>query len=416
MEVKIPELGESITEATVGRWLKSVGDAVSVDEALVELETDKVNVEVPSPVAGVLEACCAAEGEDVAIGFVIARVKEGAATGEDVAVKEKEATPPESVPQEAVPQEAVSQEAVSQEAAPSGKVGPGTEKLMKESGVSMGEVRGSGPRGNVVNRDVHQALGEKKATSSDSVSVLREVVRDRKVDSRGEEVVKMSRLRKKIASRLKEAQNTAAMLTTFNEVDMTRLMAMRKRYKDGFEKKYGIRLGFMSFFVQAAVSALREFAAVNAEINGDEIIYKKYYDIGIAVGTPMGLVVPILRDADTMGIADVERGIADFGRRAREGKLKLEEMSGGTFTITNGGVFGSLLSTPILNLPQSGILGLHKIQARPIVNDDGEVVVGQMMYVALSYDHRIIDGREAVSFLVRIKEMVEDPARLMMDI
>jgi 2-oxoglutarate dehydrogenase E2 component (dihydrolipoamide succinyltransferase) len=406
MEVKIPELGESITEATVGRWLKSVGDAVSVDEALVELETDKVNVEVPSPVAGVLEACCAAEGEDVAIGFVIARVKEGAATGEDVAVKEKEATPPEPVPQESVPQEVV----------PSGKVGPGTEKLMKESGVSMGEVRGSGPRGNVVNRDVHQALVEKKATSSDTVSVSREVVRERKVDSRGEEVVKMSRLRKKIASRLKEAQNTAAMLTTFNEVDMTRLMAMRKRYKDGFEKKYGIRLGFMSFFVQAAVSALREFAAVNAEINGDEIIYKKYYDIGIAVGTPMGLVVPILRDADTMGIADVERGIADFGRRAREGKLKLEEMSGGTFTITNGGVFGSLLSTPILNLPQSGILGLHKIQARPIVNDDGEVVVGQMMYVALSYDHRIIDGREAVSFLVRIKEMVEDPARLMMDI
>ena len=418
MDVIVPELGESIAEATVGRWLKKLGESVAVDEPIVELETDKVNVEVPSPIAGVLESQLAAEGDDIAVGAVIARVSEGA-------VVAKPAGDPKGDSSQTPKEESPSTEKTT--SGGSKGFGPASEKLMKEAGLEPSQIEPSGPKGNITKTDVLKAADAVKEVQAPVQTVVASPPPpppaatpspkgERALDPRGEEAVRMSRLRQRIATRLKEAQNTAAMLTTFNEVNMKHLMDMRKQYKASFEKKYGVRLGFMSFFVQAVISALREYAAINAEIYGDHIIYKNYYDIGIAVGTPMGLVVPVLRDADKMSIADIEHKIADFGVRAREGKLTLDEMSGGTFTITNGGVFGSLLSTPILNPPQSGILGLHKIQKRPIVDDNGEISIGEMMYMAFSYDHRIVDGREAVSFLVRIKEMIEDPVRLMMDI
>lgn len=435
MDVKVPELGESISEATVSKWLKKEGETVAIDEPLVELETDKVSVEVPSPIAGVVLSCLAGEGQDVAVGAVIARVDEGVSVGSteqssvgqvssEQVSEASDSTSLSQSSQSSLSSASPISEVQSGSSSSVVKVGPDTSKFMQEQGVRPEDVVASGARGNIVKGDVMDVLSRGSVSSESSVSavssspsaVASSVSVERKLDSRGEEVVRMSRLRQRIATRLKDAQNTAALLTTFNEIDMTNVMELRKKYKGDFEKKYGVRLGFMSFFVHATVNSLREFAAVNAEIHGGNIIYKNYYDIGIAVGSPMGLVVPVLRDADSMSIADVERNIADFGVKAREGKLSLAEMAGGSFTITNGGVFGSLLSTPIINPPQSGILGLHKIQKRPVVNDKNEIVIGEMMYVALSYDHRIVDGREAVSFLVRIKEMIEDPARLMMDI
>ena len=410
--ITVPPLGESVTEAIVARWFKSVGDAVKLDEPLVELETDKVTVEVPSPVAGVLAEVLADSGAEVEVGAVLCSIDEGA-----VAV----AKPAE--PQE--PEPAVTNGAASGVA--EAALSPAVRKLVDENDLDPAAIPATGPKGRLTKGDVvsfMEGAGAGKPTAAPQARtpkpvapaiVSAEELPPRPQDSRGEERVRMSRLRQRIAERLKEAQNAAAMLTTFNEIDMTALMALRSEYRDSFEKKHGVKLGFMSFFTKAAIAALKALPAVNAEIYGDEVIYKNYYDVGVAVGTPQGLVVPILRDADKMSFADIEARIADFGRRARDGKLTIQEMTGGTFTISNGGVYGSMMSMPILNPPQSGSLGLHKIEKRPVVVDN-EIVVRSMMYVALSYDHRIVDGREAVTFLVRIKEMIEDPQRLLIDV
>ncbi len=409
--ITVPSLGESITEAIVARWFKSVGDAVALDEPLVELETDKVTIEVSSPAGGVLTEVLADSGEEVEVGAMLGSVEEGAAA------VEKPAEAPVSKPVNG-----------SAETAEEPALSPAVRKLVEENNLDAAAIPATGPKGRLTKGDVVAFMGAAKPTPSakpakapaaaappTSAFVSAEDLPARPEDGRGEERVRMSRLRRLIAERLKEAQNTAAMLTTFNEIDMTALMALRSEYRDSFEKKHGVKLGFMSFFTKAAIGALRELPAVNAEIHGDEVIYKNYYDVGVAVGTPQGLVVPILRDADKMSFADIEARIADFGRRARDGKLTIQEMTGGTFTISNGGVYGSMMSMPILNPPQSGILGLHKIEKRPVVVDN-EIVVRSMMYVALSYDHRIVDGREAVTFLVRIKEMIEDPQRLLIDV
>jgi 2-oxoglutarate dehydrogenase E2 component (dihydrolipoamide succinyltransferase) len=429
-----------VSEATVISWMKAVGDAVEKDEALCELETDKVSIEVPSPVAGAVTEIVAEEGADVEVGAVLCRVEEGAegsgGGGSGGGAAKEEAPKQEAAKQEAPKQEAPKQEAPKEEApaaapATHETLSPAVQKMVAENDLDPSKIPATGPKGNLTKEDVQNYLAKSGAKAAQPAAAAPaaspgsqskpaapsyEAKGDRPLDPRGEERVKMSKLRKVIATRLKEAQNTAAMLTTFNEVDMGPMMELRAEYKDRFEKKHGVKLGFMSFFVKAAVVALKELPAVNAEIYGDEIIYKNYYDIGIAVGTPQGLVVPVLRDADKKSFAEIEGGIADFGKRARDGKLTMAEMQGGTFTITNGGVFGSLLSTPIINPPQSGILGMHKIQKRPIVDSNGEIVVGNMMYVAHSYDHRIIDGREAVTFLVRLKETLEDPARLLIDV
>ncbi|WP_425407531.1 2-oxoglutarate dehydrogenase complex dihydrolipoyllysine-residue succinyltransferase [Hwanghaeella sp.] len=426
-EVHVPTLGESVTEASIMRWFKQPGEAVAVDEPLVELETDKVTVEVPSPVAGTVSDIAAAEGAEVEVGALLCTIAEGAA-----AAPKAEAPKPaaEEKPAEPAPAPAP---AAAPAAAPASNntLSPAVAKMVAENNLDASKIPATGPKGNLTKEDVQNFLssGAKAAPAAKAPAAAAapvggpkppvatyEPMPERPMDPRGEERVKMPKLRKVIASRLKEAQNTAAMLTTFNEVDMTAMMELRKDYKDKFEKKHNVKLGFMSFFVKASVIALQELPAVNAEIYGDEIIYKNYYDIGIAVGTPSGLVVPVLRDADKKSFAEIEATIADFGRRARDGKLTMQEMMGGTFTITNGGVFGSLMSTPILNPPQSGILGMHKIQKRPICDAEGNIVVGNMMYVAHSYDHRIIDGREAVTYLVRLKEMLEDPARLLLDV
>jgi len=419
--INVPTLGESITEATVARWFKSVGEAVAVDEPLVELETDKVTVEVPSPVAGVLSEVVAQDGAEVEVGALLGTIEEGAAAASRPA--EKTAAKPSGKTQAKAAAEAASAPARNE------TLSPAVRKLVDENGIDPSQIPATGPKGQLTKGDVI-AFVERGSTAAKPAAAPRpapaaaapppsftpaEELPERPADTRGEERVRMSRLRQRIAQRLKEAQNTAAMLTTFNEVDMTALMELRRQYKESFEKKHGVRLGFMSFFVKAAIGALRELPAVNAEIYGDEIIYKNYYDIGVAVGTPQGLVVPVLRDADAMSFADIEGTIADFGKRARDGKLTLQEMTGGTFTISNGGVYGSLLSTPILNPPQSGILGLHKVEKRPVAVGD-EIKVRSMMYLALSYDHRIVDGREAVTFLVRLKEMIEDPQRLLIDV
>jgi len=409
--ITVPTLGESITEAIVARWFKSVGDAVALDEPLVELETDKVTVEVPSPVNGVLTEVLADNGAEVEVGALLGSVDEGAAAAERPA----EAPAPISTNGSA---DAVGEPVLS----------PAVRKLVEENSLDPATIPATGPKGRLTKGDVIAFLDTAKSAKSAQaakapaaaappppVFLSADELPARPEDGRGEERVRISRLRQRIAERLKEAQNTAAMLTTFNEIDMTALMALRSEYRDSFEKKHSVKLGFMSFFTKAAIGALKELPAVNAEIHGDEVIYKNYYDIGVAVGTPQGLVVPILRDADHMSFADIEGRIADFGRRARDGKLTIQEMTGGTFTISNGGVYGSMMSMPILNPPQSGILGLHKIEKRPVVVDN-EVVVRSMMYVAMSYDHRIVDGREAVTFLVRIKEMIEDPQRLLIDV
>ena len=422
-EIKVPTLGESVTTATVARWLKKAGEAVSVDEPLVELETDKVTVEVPAPSAGVLSAIQAEEGAEVSVGAVLAVLD--AAGAAPKAAPASAANPPAGVNAPPQPPGPVSRPATPpsdvvaavNNAAPSNATPvhapmPSAAKLMEERAVSPGAVGGTGKDGRVTKGDVLSFLDRPAA----SAPVAAAAPAGPRAEAAREERVKMTRLRRTIAQRLKEAQNTAAMLTTFNEVDMTAAMALRAEYKDAFEKKHkGVRLGFMSFFVRACVAALQEFPAVNAEIAGDEVIYKKFVHMGIAVGGPNGLVVPVVRDADQMGFMQIEKSISDFGRRARDGQLKLDELSGGTFTITNGGVYGSLMSTPILNAPQSGILGMHKIQERPMAIN-GKVEIRPMMYLALSYDHRIVDGKEAVSFLVRVKEGVEDPRRLLLDL
>jgi len=404
-EIRVPTLGESVTEATIGKWFKKPGDAVAVDEPLVELETDKVTIEVPAPAAGVLGDIAAKEGDTVAVGAVLGRIKEGA--GAAPAKAAAQPAPPSAAP--APPKPAA--------AAPA-PLAPSVRKLAAETGMDAAAVAGTGKDGRVTKGDMLAAI-ERAASQPTPVPQSAAAVQVRAPspadDAAREERVKMTRLRQTIARRLKDAQNTAAMLTTFNEVDMGHVMALRSQYRDLFEKKHGVKLGFMGFFVRACVQALKEIPAVNAEIDGTDIIYKNYYHIGIAVGTERGLVVPVVRDCDLKSLAEIEKAIADFGRRARDGALKIEEMQGGTFTITNGGIYGSLMSTPILNAPQSGILGMHKIQDRPMVVT-GKVEVRPMMYLALSYDHRIVDGREAVTFLVRVKECLEEPARLVLDL
>lgn len=413
-EIRVPTLGESISEATIGKWYKAVGDAVSEDEPIVEVETDKVAMEINAPVSGVLTEIIAEEGTDVEVGAVIARVDMSCKAAP--ASKAEIPAQPEPHVKELTPDAPQPVKAPAAAAAAPGKsmpISPAVRKLLAEHNLDPASVACTGKDGRIVKKDVLAAIeaGTASAAPAPAAGGAEPVA----AMGPREERVPMTRLRKRIAERLKEAQNTAAMLTTYNEVDMGAIMATRKQYRDEFEKKHGVRLGFMSFFVKACVHALKEVPAVNAEIDGDEIVYKNHYDIGVAVSSPGGLVVPVVRDAEHLGFADTEKAIGDFGRRARDGKLAIDDLMGGTFTISNGGVFGSLMSSPILNPPQSGILGMHKIQERPMAIN-GEVVIRPMMYLALSYDHRIIDGREAVTFLVRVKDCIEDPARLLLDI
>src|SRR6201988_3881923 len=399
-EIRVPTLGESVTEATIGRWFKKAGDAVAVDEPLVELETDKVTIEVPAPSAGVLGEISAKDGETVAVGALLGQINDGATGG----AKSAAAPPALAAAPKAAPSDA--------------PLAPSVRKLSAESGIDAATVPGSGRDGRVTKGDMLAAM-ERAAPQPTPVAAPAAAVQVRAPspadDAAREERVKMTRLRQTIARRLKDVQNTAAMLTTFNEVDMTNVMALRSQYKDVLEKKHGSKLGFMGFFTKACVQALKDIPAVNAEIDGTDLIYKNYYHVGVAVGTDKGLVVPVVRDCDHKSIAEIEKSIADFGRRARDGQLKIDEMQGGTFTISNGGVYGSLMSTPILNAPQSAILGMHKIQERPVVVA-GKIEIRPMMYLAVSYDHRVIDGKEAVTFLVRVKENLEDPARMVLDL
>jgi len=398
-EIRVPTLGESVTEATIGQWLKKEGDAVAIDEPLVELETDKVSVEVPAPVAGVLAGIDAKEGDTVEVGALLGTIGEG------------EGAAPAPAKSESAPAKA---EAVAPAPAKSDggmPPSPAAGKMMAEKGIDAGSVEGSGKRGQVLKEDVMKAGSAPKSVPSPVVARAP----SSSDDQVREERVRMTRLRQTIARRLKDAQDTAAMLTTFNEVDMTAVMEMRKKYKELFEKKHGVKLGFMGFFCKAVCHALKEIPAVNAEIDGTDIVYKNFAHIGVAVGTDKGLVVPVVRDADQMSIAEIEKEIGRLGLAARDGELTVADMQGGTFTISNGGVYGSLMSTPILNAPQSGILGMHKIQERPVAIG-GEVVIRPMMYLALSYDHRIVDGKEAVTFLVRVKDSLEDPERLVLDL
>jgi 2-oxoglutarate dehydrogenase E2 component (dihydrolipoamide succinyltransferase) len=416
-DIRVPTLGESVTEATVGKWFKQPGDAVAVDEPLVELETDKVTLEVPAPAAGVLSDIAVQGGATVAVGAILGQIKEGAgaAPAKAAPVATKPAASPTGAPDEktaktkpigAGPEEPQPRDMPSP---------PSVKKLAAESGIDPSRVEGTGVRGQVLKGDMLNAIERAAAAPTPVAAPVQMRAPSPADDAAREERVHMTRLRQTIARRLKDAQNTAAMLTTFNEVDMSAVMGLRTQYKDLFEKKNGVKLGFMGFFVKACIQALRDIPAVNAEIDGTDLVYKNYYHIGIAVGTEKGLVVPVVRDADHLSLAGVEKKINDFGRRARDGQLKIEEMQGGTFTITNGGIYGSLMSTPILNAPQSGILGMHKIQERPVAVG-GKIEVRPMMYLALSYDHRIVDGREAVTFLVRVKECLEDPARLVLDL
>ena len=427
VDIKVPALGESVTEAEVAKWYKQVGDAVEADEPLVELETDKVTLEVNAPAAGVLAEILAAEGAEVEVGAVLGRIDE---TGAGVAAAPARPAPePEREPEP-------------EPAAPplSPPLSPAVRKLVAEHDLDPSAIEGTGKDGRLLKADVEAHLAAQAAAVEEAAAPEPEpapepapppqapppkpapkpapepapVAEPREAGER-EVRVRMSRLRRRIAERLKEAQNTAAMLTTFNDADMGAILDLRKRYRDSFEKRHGVRLGFMSFFVKACIEALKEIPAVNAEIDGDDIVYKNYYDIGVAVGTEQGLVVPVLRDADGLSFADIERTIAELGARARDGALSMAELTGGTFTISNGGVYGSMLSTPILNPPQSGILGMHRIEQRPVARD-GQVAIRPMMYLALSYDHRIVDGREAVTFLVKVKEGLEDPERLLLGV
>ncbi|KQU92210.1 dihydrolipoamide succinyltransferase [Mesorhizobium sp. Root102] len=425
-EIRVPTLGESVTEATIGKWFKKVGDAIAADEPLVELETDKVTVEVPAAAAGILSEIAVKEGETVGVGALLGSISAGGAAAAP-------ATKPQAVSQASSPDAAsTGKQAAAETAKIAGDAGaveprsmppaPAAAKLIAESNLSVDQVSGSGKRGQVLKGDVLDAISKgapsqpaetpKAAPAPASVAVRAPSSGD---DASREERVRMTKLRQTIARRLKEAQSTAAMLTTFNEVDMSAVMALRTKYKDVFEKKHGVKLGFMGFFTKAVTHALKEIPSVNAEIDGTDIIFKNYAHIGVAVGTEKGLVVPVVRDADQMSIAEIEKDIGRLGIAARDGKLSVADMQGGTFTISNGGVYGSLMSTPILNAPQSGILGMHKIQDRPVVVG-GQIVIRPMMYLALSYDHRIVDGKEAVTFLVRVKESLEDPERLVLDL
>jgi 2-oxoglutarate dehydrogenase E2 component (dihydrolipoamide succinyltransferase) len=416
-EIRVPTLGESVTEATVAQWFKQAGDSVAVDEPLVELETDKVTIELPSPAAGVLADISVETGDTVEVGALLGMIGEGEGkvTAKPAAKKEEVKAAPAPTPEPAPVAAAAASASGAEDA-----LSPAVKKLIDENGLDPAMISGTGKDGRIVKGDVLAVLEAKGAASPAPVSapaaptapVSVPAVAD---ESTREERVRMTRLRKTIATRLKEAQNTAAMLTTFNEVDMTGVMAARNQYKDLFEKKHGVRLGFMSFFVRACIQALNDIPAVNAEVDGDELVYKNYQNIGVAVGTEKGLVVPVLKDAQNLSLAGIEKAINAYGKAARDGNLKLDDLQGGTFTISNGGVYGSLMSTPILNTPQSGVLGMHKIQERPMVVD-GEIKIRPMMYLALSYDHRIVDGKEAVTFLVRVKECLEDPQRLLLDL
>ncbi|WP_370931425.1 2-oxoglutarate dehydrogenase complex dihydrolipoyllysine-residue succinyltransferase [Bartonella sp. DGB1] len=400
IEIKVPALGESVTEATIGKYFKKVGDFINIDEPIVELETDKVTVEVPSPVSGVLQSLALNEGDTVAVGALLAVVAEGESSQADAA----------NIVKETVPEPAVATASSSEIMSPS----PAAKKLMVENNLDQNQISGSGKRGQILKGDILSSLANVHSAPP-TTAAAPERVSPPQEDNIREERVRMTKLRQTIARRLKEAQNTAAMLTTFNEVDMSAVMNLRKKYKDIFEKKHGVKLGFMGFFTRAVCHALNEIPAVNAEIDGTDIIYKNFAHIGVAVGTEKGLVVPVVRNADQMSIAEIEKEIGRLGRAARDGKLSMADMQGGSFTISNGGVYGSLMSTPILNAPQSGILGMHKIQERPVVMN-GQIVIRPMMYLALSYDHRIVDGQEAVTFLVRVKESLEDPERLVLDL
>ncbi len=409
-EIRVPTLGESVSEATIGTWFKKVGDTVKADEPLLELETDKVTIEVPSPAAGVLSEIVAAAGETVGLGALLGNIAAGAAGAAAPAATEKKAEPAAAAPAAAAAAPASTPVASAMPAAPAAA------KMLAENNLSADQVDGSGKRGQVLKGDVIAAVakGISAPAASEPVKVVSRGPSSAE-DAPREERVKMTRLRQTIAKRLKDAQNTAAMLTTYNEVDMSAVMALRTKYKDIFEKKHGVKLGFMGFFTKAVTHALKEIPSVNAEIDGTDIIYKNFCHIGMAVGTDKGLVVPVIRDADEMSIAEVEKDLGRLAKLARDGALSMGDMQGGTFTITNGGVYGSLMSSPILNAPQSGILGMHKIQDRPVVVG-GQIVIRPMMYLALSYDHRIVDGKEAVTFLVRVKESLEDPERLVLDL
>ena len=415
VSIRVPELGESISSATVAKWLKEPGEAVAADEPVVELETDKVAVEVPSPADGVLADILQPQGSEVEIGAVLGNIDKHAkatATAQPVAAATAKATPPSSTTKAPTSKAADKPSLV--------KSAPSARQASADKGVDLKSVQGSGLGGAVTRSDVDAASSSASSSSaqpspSPSPSYRISKPAPRAADERGEEVVPMSRLRQKVAERLKEAQNTAALLTTFNEVNMASIVALRKRHREAFERRHRVKLGFMSFFVRASVLALNDYPEVNAQLNGTDIVYRQYCDLGIAVSAPQGLVVPVLKNAQTLSFADIEGQIAEFGTRAREGKLTLSELSGGTFTITNGGVFGSLLSTPIVNPPQSAILGMHTIQERPVAID-GEVCIAPMMYIALTYDHRLIDGRGAVSFLARVKALVEHPESLLLDI
>ncbi len=423
-DIRVPTLGESVTEATVGKWFKQPGDAVAVDEPLVELETDKVTLEVPAPAAGILGEIAAKNGETVGVGAILGMIKDGAgaavkagtATGAPQGrpdVKQATTAPINAAEEEPALRTAPKAETKTPTAAMPAP--PSVRKIGAESGVDPASVAGSGVRGQVTKGDMLAAI-ERAASQPTPVSAPAQMRAPSPADDASrEERVHMTRLRQTIARRLKDAQNTAAMLTTFNEVDMSAVMHLRSQYKDLFEKKHGVKLGFMGFFVRACIQALKDVPAVNAEIDGTDMVYKNYYHIGVAVGTEKGLVVPVVRDADHLSLAGVEKTISELGKRARDGQLKIDDMQGGTFTISNGGVYGSLMSTPILNAPQSGILGMHKIQERPVVVA-GKVEIRPMMYLALSYDHRIVDGQQAVTFLVRVKDNLEDPARLVLDL
>lgn len=449
IEIRVPTLGESITEATVGKWFKKPGDAVKADEPLVELETDKVTIEVPSPSDGTLGDIAAKQGETVAIGAVLGALNEGGAAPAKAeapakpapkaepkpAAAKSEPPKPEPVKSAVSGRAAANPDAAFAPAKSGAPPSPAARKAAEEAGISPSDINGSGRRGQVLKEDVAAAAAAKpepkpepksqppreaapapQRAAAPQVPVPAASMRLPSYAEDGrEERVKMTRLRQTIAHRLKEAQNTAAMLTTFNDADMSAVMALRTHYKDLFEKRHGTKLGFMGFFVKACIQALREIPSVNAEIDGTDVVYKNYYHIGVAVGTERGLVVPVLRDADRMSIAEIEAGIAEFGRKARDGKLTIDDMQGGTFTISNGGVYGSMLSTPILNSPQSGILGMHRIEERPVVRN-GQVVARPMMYLALSYDHRLVDGKEAVTFLVRVRECLEDPQRFLLEL
>jgi len=414
-EIRVPTLGESVTEATVAQWFKQPGDAVAVDEPLVELETDKVTIELPSPSAGVLGEISVETGDTVEVGALLCMLSEGGSAAPAKPAAKKQET------KAAAPAPDPAPAPVAASAATEEVLSPAVKKLIDENGLDPATISGTGKDGRIVKGDVLAVLEAKGAASPAPVSAPAPValapvsVQAPADQSAREERVRMTRLRKTIATRLKEAQNTAAILTTFNEVDMTAVMSTRKQYKELFEKKHGVRLGFMSFFVKACITALKDIPSVNAEIDGDEMVYKNYYNIGVAVGTEKGLVVPVLKEAQELSLAGIEKTINAYGKSAREGTLKLADLQGGTFTISNGGVYGSLMSTPILNAPQSGVLGMHKIQERPMVVN-GEITVRPMMYLALSYDHRIVDGKEAVTFLVRVKECLEDPQRMLLDL